>query len=418
MIMLWCALLLLGCTTSSFVEGLSQDPSLSINEKLEAYGAKELNVDDPERYYDGKSWLNRMGELVDSAEDYILISTFLGSDCDDLEPLYQKIADKAKSGVRVYFVIDGVSSYDMTDSRFYLKPIYFLKESGVHLLEYAPVSILRAVAPWSLVIRDHRKLFVVDGKIAVLGGMNVNFVSMGTQDLMKLQRDSMYVFHSPELASKLADEFVTVWNESSVEKIKRQDFASFTQTGDQYSLKGYLFNQGPGTDQHMSDLYGTLISSAKEEIIMLPYLPLLNKDMLASITSAIARGVKVRMLVPLDQRGYSESGTKYYFWRLVEAGVDIWYEPTSGERAQALLHEKTMVVDGRYTVIGSSNFNMRSMNLSHEIAMVIDDEGFARKTLDHVSDRMQGSFHLDLETAMKWKKEGSLINYLASYFGG
>ncbi len=404
-------------TTDSFVSGLSLDPNLSVNEKFVAFGATPIKISEPEKFFDGKSWLVRMTELVEEADDYLFISTFLGTNCDDLRPLYDAIANASKRGVRVYMVIDGLSSYDMTDSKNYLEPIYFLKNFGVHLIEYAPLSIARAIAPWSLVVRDHRKMMVVDGEIAVIGGMNINYVSMGTDNMSKLQRDSMFVFHSYDLASELIDEFITLWNASSVETIKKSDFKTYTY--DSYegqNLTGYIFNQGLGSDVKMADVYATLFNSAKDEIVVLPYLPLLDDNMLTSLKNAIARGVKVKMIFPLDQRGYSEKGTKYYFEKLVDAGIECWYIPTN---EISLLHEKLTVVDNQYVVIGSANLNMRSMNLSHEIVMAIDDVDFALSMKEHIEDRMDKAILLDAETAKRWKEdEGSFLMYLASYFGG
>lgn len=409
----------MGCsTTGTFVKGLALDPDHTVEEKFISFGAVPIKMAEPEKYFDGRAWLERMTELIDKADDYIFLSTFLGSNCEDLYPVYDALANASRRGVDVYMVIDGISSYDMTESKNFLEPVYPLKDSGVHLVEYAPLSFTRAIAPWSLIVRDHRKMMVVDGKIGIIGGMNVNYISMGSKDEKTLQRDSMYVFNSYDLVANMAKEFVSLWNASSVETIKLSDFATYSY--DNYEgqdLTGYLFNQGPGGKAHMADVYSTLFNSAKEEIIILPYLPLLDDNMLTCLKNAVDRGIKVKMLFPLDQRGYSEKGTKYFFINLVEAGIECYFIPTN---EISLLHEKLTVVDNKYVVIGSANFNMRSMNLSHEIVMAIDNEEFAQKMKEHIqNDRMFYAQMLDLETAQKWKREdGSLLMYLASYYGG
>ncbi len=406
-------------STKSFVEGIQTDESLSAAEKLIASGAEELRLPYPECYFDAQLFLDRYIEIINSAEDYIFISTFLASYSDGLNELYNAIAAKAEAGVRVYFVMDSISSFDMTESRKYMTPLFFLKDHGVHLVDYNSISALHLIAPQSMIIRDHRKLVVVDGKIAVLGGMNMNYISLGA-DNIDLQRDSMYVFESSNLASALVDEFIVVWNEASVEKIKRSDFATFDESEDkELPLKGILFNMGPGSDASMADMYSSLISSAKEEIILLPYLAFLNDDMYASLKRAIERGVKVRMYLPIDAREYVQAANFHDYHRLVEAGIEVYYEYTGGDTGKPLLHQKLMVVDGRYTVIGSANFNMRSMKLSFEIALAIDDEGFAEASLAQVEDISKDMMLLDLETAKRLKEEkGNLFNYLFSYYGG
>ena len=132
-----CLLTMTSCISSTkpFVDDYYKDPALSINEKLEASGSKKLMLSEPEAYFDADIFRERYLELIEGAEDYILISTFLGSDCDGLNELYQTIARKAREGLRVYMIMDGTSSYDMTDTRYVMTPIYFLKDSGVHLIE-------------------------------------------------------------------------------------------------------------------------------------------------------------------------------------------------------------------------------------------------------------------------------------------
>ncbi len=404
-------------STDPFVDDFYKDPALSVNEKLEASGAEKLMLSNPECYFDADIFRERYLELIEGAKDYILISTFLGSDCDGLNELYQTIARKAREGLRVYMIMDGTSSYDMTDTKYVMTPIYFLKDSGVHLIEYNPLSFLRAIHPQSLIDRDHRKLVVVDGVYTCIGGMNMNYISLGAEGAA-LQKDSMYIFKSADFSKALTDQFVKIWNEISVEKIVREDFSTFTEEdASKNVLVGYLFNQGPGSDQSMSAMFSALINSAQEEIYMLPYLPLLDKNMLAAFQSAIDRGVHIKMVIPLDMRGYTRKGTAYFFEKLVSMGVEIWYEQTGPD--VSMLHQKLMVVDGRYTMIGSPNFNMRSMRLSYEIALVIDSEEFAQMSLEQGKDREKKMTLMDIEYALEHKeKEGSFLSFLVTYYGG
>ena len=85
----------------------------------------------------------------------------------------------------------------------------------------------------------------------------------------------------------------------------------------------------------------------------------------------------------------------------------------------ALLHQKLAVIDGLYTVIGSANFNYRSMKSSFEIALVIKSNEFASSSLEQVNDISRDMMVLTLDEAIKLKKEkGNVFNYLFSYYGG
>lgn len=403
-------------STKPFVEGFAADPQMPLEDKLVMGGGIKVSFDYPEMYFDASLFLERYIELIEGAEDYVIITTFLGSSCEGLEELYDAIAGKAASGVPVYMIIDGVSSYDMTASSSFMTPLYFLRESGVHLIEYNPLSVFNLVNPSTLLIREHRKLVVIDGQWAVLGGMNMNYISMGA-DNIDLQRDSMYVFNSPSLASCLVDEFVSIWNESSVEKIDRNDFA--VKEAEEGEITGYLFNQGPGGHADMASMYSSLFSSAREEIILLPYLAFFDDNMYESLEAAQARGVEVTMYLPIDSRDYVQGALFHDYHNLVEAGFNVYIEYAGEETGLSLLHQKLAVVDGRYTVIGSSNINYRSMTLSHEIALVVDSEEFAAASLDQVEDIKKNMAPLDEETALRLKEEkGSWPMYLFSYFGG
>lgn len=415
-ILLLCMVLTSCSSTKPFVEGFAADPQMPLEDKLVMGGGIKVSFDYPEMYFDASLFLDRYIELIGGAEDYVIITTFLGSSCEGLEELYDAIAGKASSGVPVYMIIDGVSSYDMTASSSFMTPLYFLRESGVHLIEYNPLSVFNLVNPSTLLIREHRKLVVIDGQWAVLGGMNMNYISMGA-DNIDLQRDSMYVFNSPSLASCLVDEFVSIWNESSVEKIDRNDFA--VKEAEEGEITGYLFNQGPGGHADMASMYSSLFSSARDEIVLLPYLAFFDDNMYESLEAAQARGVEVTMYLPIDSRDYVQGALFHDYHNLVEAGFNVYIEYAGEETGLSLLHQKLAVVDGRYTVIGSSNINYRSMTLSHEIALVVDSEEFAAASLDQVEDIKKNMAPLDEETALRLKEEkGSWPMYLFSYFGG
>ena len=411
--------MLLSCqtTTVDYISpvALSDAP---LEDKLEYFGGIEVSVPMPEMFFDGTEWLERITEEFRNAEDYILVSTFLGSSSTALEPMYRALMDAAERGVDVYLLIDGVSSYDMTETREHMTPLYFLRDSGVHLTEYAPVSGMRLLNPASLVIRDHRKLVVIDGMTAVIGGMNMNFISMGAGE-GKTQRDSMYLFRSPSLSDALMHEFVDIWNAASVERVGYDDFP--IAEGEDGSFRAYLFNRGRGSDASISGMYASLLGSAESDILMFPYLPVLDRNMKNGVRNATERGVDVTMVMPVDLRGYAASGVYYFLPELIRStGADI-YTSIYDEEGELLplLHEKLVIVDSRYVVIGSSNFNYRSMELSHELALVIDSPELASILRSHAGDIMKGAEHVTIEDAERMKKEdGSFFSYLFMYFGG
>ena len=415
------ALSILACscsTTKPFTDQEMIESDLTLSEKLEAYGGKKVTVDDPLLYFDGSVWLEDMTRMVEEAEDYILLSTFLGSSCPNLEPLFDAIVTKAEEGVRVYVIIDGTSSLDMTESKFVMTNLSYLREKGVNLLIYSPISFSHLINPVQIIIRDHRKMMVIDGKTAAIGGMNINFISMGAGD--KTQRDSMYVFSSPSLSSLLIDEFVKIWNEGSVDYLNVDSFKRYTTEED--GNDAWLFNRNVYSgDVSIAGMFASLINEAESSIFLCPYLPTVDDRMAESLFRAKERGVDVEIWCSQDSRGYAKSGSSWAVAELIKDTGATFHEVTYSEDGELLpmYHMKMMVVDDRYIVIGSSNFNYRSMTLSHEIALVVDSPTFAKAAKEAAKLSAGEGVILTKEEALKAKKEyGNLFAYLFSYFGG
>ena len=416
------AVFLSSCTsTKPFVSDVTLSDTLTLEEKLEYYGGRYVSVDLPEMYFTGDEWYERMMELIEDAEDYILLSTFLGSSSPTLEPLYNLLIEKAQQGVEIYMIIDGSSNLDMTETKYVMTPLNYLRDYGINLLIYQPMSFTHLVNPSSLIVRDHRKMMVIDGRISAIGGMNINYISMGAGE--KCQRDSMYVFSSPSLASMFIEEFVSIWNESSVDRIDGEIFLvdEETEEGDS-SYNAWLFNRNVYEGGvSLSGMFGSLINEASESLFICPYLPTVDSDMIESLRSAVERGVDTEIWCSIDSRGYARSGGAYTIDRLISGSGVEYYDVSNDSDGNALpmFHMKAMVVDDRYVVIGSSNFNFRSMTLSHELALVIDSPQMAERIKEAIREEAVNPVLVTEEDAEEEKKEhGSFLCYLFTYYGG
>ncbi|MGN1163355.1 MAG: phosphatidylserine/phosphatidylglycerophosphate/cardiolipin synthase family protein [Candidatus Ornithospirochaeta sp.] len=405
-------------STKAFVAEETVSKEITLSEKLEYYGGREVLVDEPEMFFTGEEWLEKITEEVEKAEDYVLMSVYLGSVSPRLENLYSLLEEKAKSGVRVYLIVDGSSNMDMTDTKFVMTPVNYLRDSGVNVTVYSPMSFSHVINPKNLLVRDHRKLMVFDGKVAVLGGMNLNYISIGAGE--ENQRDSMYLFHSPDLAAALVEEFVSSWNSMSLEEI---DASSFATSGEgEGEFKAWLFNSNIYSgDVSMSGMFGSLINEASSTITLFPFLPAVDKNMEASLKAAVDRGVEVKMYCSEDPRTYLKKGMAYGRYKLVSSTGADYYNVTFDEDGNEypLFHMKMMVVDDRYLVVGSSNFNFRSMAMSHEIAIVIDSPSIAVKAKEKALESAGNPVLVSEETLKAIDDEmGSFLGFLIVFFGG
>ncbi len=406
-------------STKDFVSDITLSEELTTEEKLEFYGGKHVSVDIPEMYFDGEDWKERMIELISSAEDYIFISSFLGSSSEEIECIYDILEEKARSGVDVYIIIDGTSNLDMTDTRFVMTPLNYLRESGVNLLIYSPMSFTHLLNPASLIVRDHRKMLVIDGETAVIGGMNVNYISMGAGE--KSQRDAMYVFSSSSLCSLLVDEFASIWNDSSVIKMDASLYKRENENETAH-FDAWLFNHNAySSTVSLSGAFGSIINAAESSIFLCPYLTTLDDNMLLSLKKAVDRGVDTEVWCSVDSRGYARSGGAYAVEKFIKKTGVTFYDVSNASDGTVLplFHMKALIVDDRYIVIGSSNFNYRSMALSHELALVIDCPEMAKEVKENIKEKAVNPVLKTLEDAEKEKEQwGNFFWYLFTYFGG
>lgn len=431
------AILAVSCSTvsaGSRVSGLgmmnevSQDPSLELGEKLDILGYERIEMTFPTVYNDGSQWKDRLVRMLEDTQDYFICTVFLGSECDLNQDVFDTMKAKAQAGVDVYVVIDSSSALDMTKSRYHMRTLYDLRDYGVHLFEYNRMSANRIPWVFNLFYREHRKFFVSDGVHVAVGGMNMNYISMSSIEDGG-DRDAMYVFDSPSCARKLTDDFVEFWNRYSWEEISSLGLGSGVLETDAVAdnsvedgsneetlISGWIANQTNGGE--IAPMYGAVMAQAKEEILMLPFLPTLDSDMYAAVEACTSNGVKFEMILRNDDRASLLNASKYATKDLLDAGVEVWMEDPSAYTNGSLLHEKLVIIDERYVICGSSNFNYRSLHISSEITLVIDSPELAMQLKEHYLEIQDYSNQVSYEQASKWHTLLRKLYFIINYFGG
>ncbi len=431
------AILAVSCSTvsaGSRVSGLgmmnevSQDPSLELGEKLDILGYERIEMTFPTVYNDGSQWKDRLVRMLEDTQDYFICTVFLGSECDLNQDVFDTMKAKAQAGVDVYVVIDSSSALDMTKSRYHMRTLYDLRDYGVHLFEYNRMSANRIPWVFNLFYREHRKFFVSDGVHVAVGGMNMNYISMSSIEDGG-DRDAMYVFDSPSCAKKLTDDFVEFWNRYSWEEISSLGLESGVLETDAVAdnavedgsnegalISGWIANQTNGGE--IAPMYGAVMAQAKEEILMLPFLPTLDSDMYAAVEACTSNGVKFEMILRNDDRASLLNASKYATKDLLDAGVEVWMEDPSAYTNGSLLHEKLVIIDERYVICGSSNFNYRSLHISSEITLVIDSPELAMQLKEHYLEIQDYSNQVSYEQASKWHTLFRKLYFIINYFGG
>ena len=348
---------------------------------------------------DGPSTYDAMFAAIAQAKDNIDMETYIIEDDEEGHRFSDALIAKQKAGVQVNFIYDSVGSIG-TPKEFF-QP---LRDAGINVLEFNPVNPLALRKGWNVNRRDHRKLLVVDGRIAFVGGINISSVySSGSSSPLKRAK-----------AKKSADPDQEPWRDTHVriEGPVAADFQSLfmetwkTQKGNALAERNYFPKMGPAgdevvraigssPDQPYSVMYVTLMSainSAQSQVYLTNAYFVPDPQMLTALKDAVARGVDVRLLLP----GKSDSAlvfyaSRSYYEELLAAGVKIY------ERQDALLHAKTAVIDGVWSTIGSTNMDWRSFVTNQEINAVILGPGFGAQ--------MQNMFNTDLKSSQLFTVE-------------
>ncbi len=277
----------------------------------------------------------------------------------------------ARRGVQVRLLIDGWGG----------KLKQFKKEleaAGVMAEKYRPV---RLFSIYKVGNRTHRKILVVDGRVAYTGGLGIDKRWMGNARNQYEWRDTQVRVEGP-VAGQMQSIFAEDWTYTTGEILAGDDY--YPENPKIGSLRAQAVKASRGDSSSLSKmLYYVAIQSAEKSIHIANAYFLPDKQVREALVAAVKRGVDVQVMVPgshIDLPMVRFASWSHY-GELLKGGVHIYeYVPT-------MLHNKTVVIDGIYSTIGSINFDTRSMNSNAEEALAFYDRGFAAK--------MEGMFQND-----------------------
>lgn len=297
---------------------------------------------------------------------YIIRSDRLGVELRDL------LIAKAREGVAVYLLIDDIGSFFLADS--YLRP---LRQAGVHVAKFLPFRI-----PYQFQVnfRNHRKLVLVDGREAFTGGLNVGMEYVGKQKI-GFWRDTHVHITGPAVQA-LQHVFLDDWYFAAKRSIKLEPLqmrAPEAPASNQHlhmcAVQTVPF--GPSDSFHVGVmLFMQIIQMARKSLwIASPYfVPDSGLERLLEL--AARRGVDVRVLIPQKpDHLFVHSVTMSYAQRLLKQGIRVFLYQ------KGFMHQKVIQMDGELAVLGTSNFDNRSMYLNFETAVLVHDRTMAAETM-------------------------------------
>lgn len=312
------------------------------------------------------------------------------------------LTEKAREGVEVRLIYDAIGSFHMNRQR-----LQAVIAAGGCCVEFLPLNPLRK--RWAVHLRNHRKLIVIDGRVAFTGGMNV-----GDEYSGRARRRGTLHFSDTHLrlagpcVDDLEEVFAEDWHFASGEVLELPE----RQTARQGNACVAIIPSGPDQLRNASHLnYFAGITSAQRSVwLTSPYF-IPDEAILSALVSAALKGVDVRILVPTisDVLLVGSAGRSYYR-QLLDAGCRIF------EFLPSMLHAKTMVVDERLALIGSANIDMRSFNLNFEVGALIDDADVAATLRTGFALQTQQSREITLAAVEGWSVAKRLQHGTARLF--
>lgn len=320
--------------------------------------------------------------------------------------LFRLLAQKAKEGVEVRALFDGFGN-DSNNRPLKRKHLKQMRSVGIEIYEFDPVNF-----PWvnHVFHRDHRKIVVIDGKIAYTGGMNVADYYINGTEVVSEWRDMHCRIEGDEV-NTLQKIFLRMWNKVTGQNVYGAKYYRGYHGADYITglkpdtcctagkkMVGIINREPRVTNKIIRKFYTDAINEAKDSIKLVnPYLTL-NNTLKRALRNAVKRGVKVEIMVSAHSDiPLTPDCVFYNVHNLMQHGVDVWIYK------KGFHHTKIIMVDGRFCTVGSANLNARSLNFDYEENAVIIDPCTTKELNDMFERDKAESFKLTEETWDEWR---------------
>ena len=359
--------------------------------------------------FDGPQTMAAMEAAIQGAQTSIHLETYIF----DQDPIGLHFADllmaRQRAGVKTLVIYDSVGTLNTPDA-FFDK----LRASGIELLAFNPVNPFKLQGAWQPNHRDHRKILVVDDRIAFTGGVNIS-QTYAASSLFRAKdsasspigwRDTHLQMEGPAVAV-LQSLFLGTWNAHT--KVPVHSDPPLVPPAQPGNKVVRVVASEPGGMQEVYAVYMEAIRAARTHIHLTCAYFVPNDGMLQELLNAAQRGVDVKLIVP----GVKEGGMVFfaghaYYDDMLKGGIRIF------QMRQAVLHAKTAVVDGYWSTVGSTNMDSRSFLLNSEINVIVIDSGFASAMEAAFAEDLMDSDELHLQS---WRQR-PLLDRLKEWAAG
>jgi cardiolipin synthase A/B len=336
-----------------------------------------------ELLHNGKMIFPAMLEAIRGAQESVNFEAFLFHSGEVGSQFRDALAERARAGVEVRVMLDGLGSAFALDNSY----VEELKRAGCSFAYYHPAPSWRLDR---LNRRTHRRVLVVDGRIGFTGGVGFSDEWQGDADSPEHWREVHARLEGP-IVGNLQAAFQKHWLKEVGETLRGK--GQFPELAPAGNLRAQVVASESFSAAPLSLVQAVAFSAAQKSIYITNAYCAPSGSQTRALVAAVERGVDVRLLLPgkhNDQPATKAAGRTAY-GELLKGGVKIYeFQPT-------MIHSKTMVIDGVFSVFGSSNFDARSAQINEELDVTVYDEDFGRE--------MQAVFERDLQRSREYTLE-------------
>lgn len=302
---------------------------------------------------------------IRSAKHSVNFETYVFEDGAVAKQFTAALAERARAGVKVNAILDAQGCSHMGRAN-----LATLEDAGVQIARYHSIYWLD---PRRYNNRTHRKLLIIDGKIAFIGGVGIADEWSGDADSPQHWRDNHYEVTGPVVA-QLQSCFVSNWMKTRGTMLDGADYFPPLPPAGPYRAQAI---RSTAKNPNLDLMYLLSIASARSTIVIENAYFLPDETIRKELIAAARRGVHIEILVPgkyIDQK-LVRLASQRHWPEMLRAGIKIYeYQPT-------MVHVKLMIIDGIFVSIGSGNLDSRSLNLNDEANLDVFDRQFAAAQL-------------------------------------
>jgi cardiolipin synthase A/B len=346
--------------------------------------------------FDGPATMKEMIAAAAGAKTSINLETYIF----DQDPVGLEFAEllmqKRKQGIVVNVMYDSVGALG-TPKEFFDR----MREAGINVLAFNPINPAQRIGKWELNNRDHRKLMVVDGKVAFTGGINISETYANSSffrskrkpeatDSKKVGwRDTHIKIEGPAVAA-LQWHFIDAWvGQDGGDLAESNYFPPLAPVGDKIVR---VLATDPDRDSEIYKSFILAIQEAKASVHITSAYFVPDRQFVDAMVGAAKRGVDVKLVLPgVTDHGLVMHAGRSFYDELLKNGVKIY------QLQVAVLHAKSAVIDGTWSTVGSANIDRRSFLHNYELNVVVVDPAFGRDMESAFQEDLRDSKEITLE---------------------